>query len=327
MAVISISIEESSEQIVSGIPKNITVTTNMPSVIFYTLDGSTPTLFSNIYTGPIYLPKDKPQVIFSAFANNGTESSVIITETYITNVLNNTRLAHSATDGQIGTDLSSLYPYGTNFNQPNSVYLNPADAGVTVNDPNLPVINNGFDGDGNPNAGSNQIYNTENYHIKYSTTNSLGETGPNIGNLPGKVEIDSEAEDPESTEQFTTTFNPKAFVIFQDLTKEDPNDPAQINRQHFMLEDDSIRDGNLYFNSGLDSAPVSGSFVRHHYNPRTNMMTYYYFDSWANKWIISTQPYTNNNTNETGLIANTSGRGNGSRYVFEWMNFTRRVLF
>jgi hypothetical protein len=49
--IITITITESSVQLVSGIPKSVTITTNFPSTIFYTLDGSTPSVNSLIYVG------------------------------------------------------------------------------------------------------------------------------------------------------------------------------------------------------------------------------------------------------------------------------------
>lgn len=329
MVVISIAIEESSEQVMAGIPKAITITTNVPATIFYTLDGTTPTLFSTIYTGIIYLPTDKLNVIVSAFASDGTNSSPVITETYITSMLNaNARLPHSATDAAAGSNLPGLYPFGTNPLQPTSQFLSPGDAGITVDNPDLSATSTGFDSDGNENAFTNQPYNVENYSIAYSTTDSQGQTGLGIGNLPAKVTVETEPAIPEFTEQFTTTFDPRAFVIFQDLTKENPEDPPQINRQHFTLESDKSRDGNAYFNTGLDAPPVSGSFLRQHYNPRTNMMTYYYLDTWTNKWIISTQPYVNTNPNAGNLDGGpVGGRGPGSNRVFEWLPFARRVLF
>ncbi len=59
MATISIIIEESEAEVVSGIPKTVSITTNVPATIFYTLDGSDPNLFSTIYMSPIFLPVDK----------------------------------------------------------------------------------------------------------------------------------------------------------------------------------------------------------------------------------------------------------------------------
>ena len=51
----------------------------------------------------------------------------------------------------------------------------------------------------------------------------------------------------------------KDLVIFQDFSKEDPNGPAQINKQFFILEDpERARDGNSFYTSGLDAPPTAG---------------------------------------------------------------------
>jgi hypothetical protein len=149
---------------------------------------------------------------------------------------------------------------------------------------------------------------------------------------PSDVQIDrgqTSGQGPEETQQFTNLFDPRAMVIFQDFSKEDPNDPPQINRQFFTLENpERARDGTFYFNTGLDaSAPISGSFVRAHYNPRTNTITHYYRDSWSNKWIISTAPYQPNGTFDGNMAATAMGTKSGAGVVFEWLPFTRRVLF
>lgn len=329
MAVISISIEESSEQICLGIPRYVTLLTNVSATIFYTLDGSTPTLFSNIYISPISMPRDKLSVTLSVFANDGTNSSPIITETYISDfVSSNTRLPHSSASSPVGENVGGLYPFGNNSSETSSQFLNPADSGITVNNTALPSTSTGYDGSGNQNAFTNEAYNTENYSIVYSTTNSIGETGNLIGTLPARVTVDQPIPPSESTEQFRSTFDPRAYVIFQDLTKENANNPPQINKQHFSLESQNSRDNNSYFTSGLDAPPVSGSFLRQHYNPRTNMMTYYYLDTWTNRWVISTQPYVNNSGSDGNMSGpSNSGKSPGSRYVFEWQNFPRRVLF
>lgn len=328
MAVISVAIIASEEQVVAGIPRTVALTANVASSIFYTLDGTTPTLFSTIYTSPIVMPTGKLSVTLKVMASNGSLTSPILTETYITNMTlgTNARLPHSATDAAPGQNLPDLYPYGTNPIEPTSTYLSTGDAGITVFDPSKPSVPNGFDGAGNPTGFTNEPYDITNYSIKYSTTNAIGESGYGIGNLPANSTVLLPPEVPETTNQNSNTFDPKAFVIYQDASKENPNDPPHINRQFFMLEDpEKARDGNHFLTSGLDAPPVNGSFVNSHYNPRTNQITYYYFDSWSNRWIISTQPYSPNPQVSNGLMPVMSGR-NSSR-VFEWLPFARRVLF
>lgn len=317
----------------AGIPKTVSISTNVPATIFYTLDGSVPNLFSTMYTGPIFLPVSQLTVILNVLATNGVDSSPIVTETYQTNIVDsNARLAHATTNVAPGTNLQGLYPYGDNGIQPQGIYGNPGDAGVTVDNPALTSTATGFDGVGNPTGFTNQPYDLVNYNIKYSTTDAEGNTGLGIGNLPATVikpaQDLSPSIGPEETNQLSATFDPRAFVIFQDSTQEDPNDPAYINRMHFTLENNErARDGNAYFNTGLDAPPVSGTFLRSHYNPRTNMMTYYYLDTWTNKWIISTTPYNPNGPWDGNLANMALSKQPGAGFVFEWLEFTRRVLF
>ena len=325
MAVISLSIVESEDQIVSGIPRILTVTANNSATIFYTLDGTIPTLYSTIYTGPILLPTNSVSVVFNVFASNGIDQSPIYTETYITNIINNTRLSHASTDANSGDLGPDLFPFGSQPIQPNGQYTN--NSGITVDDPTLAQIPSGFDGHGNTAGFTNNPFDTTNYQIIYTTKDSIGQQGDNIGNLPAEVKIKMEQAPPEETEFYSKLFNPKAMVIFQDYDSEDPTMPVQLNKPLFSYQDPTRDDdGSLLFNSGLDSPPLSGSLVRSFYNDRTQKMTSYYFDSWSLKWVISSQNYTPSGiTNLSQMPINT--RSKGSRFVYEWIPFTRRVLF
>lgn len=342
MAVISVTITQSSEQVVSGIPKTVSISTNIPATIFYTLDGTDPTLFSTIYTGPIHLPFDQFLITLKVLATNGVDSSPIVVEQYMTNIVDGgARLPHAPTTAQAGSVIPDSYPFGTPPFQPQQGYLNPADAGAyTVNNAALPSTPTGYDGQGNPTGFTNQPYDITNYQIVYTDKDAEGQQGPNIGNLPGKTSLpypsdiqpdtgQTSGQGPEQTNQFTNLFDPRAMVIFQDFTQEDPNDPPQINRQFFTLENpERARDGTFYFNTGQDaSAPPSGAFVRAHYNPRTNTITHYYRDSWSNKWIISTAPYQPTGTFDGNMAQSVMGLKSGAGVVFEWLPFTRRVLF
>lgn len=326
MAVISIIITASEEEIVSGIPRNIALSSNIPSSIFYTLDGSDPNLFSTIYVAPFGLPTNLMTVVLKILASNGIDSSPIITEIYQTNILHNARLPHSTTDAQAGNLLPDLYPFGTNSPQPNGQYLNPANASFTVDDPALTQYADGYDGFGNQNDFSNNPFNIENYEIKYSTTNAQGETGRGIGTLPGNVIIQMPEAPPEESEVFSKTFDPRALVIFQDYSTENPDDPVNLNRQFYSSQD--VEKGsavvNLY-NSGLDTQTTTGSFVRKEFNSRTGEWSFYYFDSSNNRWIVSKQAHI---PSAGGWDGNLSGikMGRNSK-VFEWNFGQRRVLF
>ncbi len=328
MTVICVTVTQSNQQVVSGIPRTVSITTNIPATIFYTLDGTVPTLFSTMYTGPISLPYNSLSVVLKILATNGVNSSPIITECYQTDIVDsNARLPHASTNAQAGSIIPDAYPFGTPPYQPNQIFLNPADSGVTVDNEKKPSAPTAFNADGYGTAFTNQPYNTLNYQIVYTDKDAEGEQGPNIGNMPGitKVIYPPGPNANETSNQFTSTFDPKAFVIFQNFSQEDPNDPPQINRNFFTLEDpETARDGNYFFNAGQDTPSPSGSFVRAHYNPRTGEITHYYHDSWTNKWIISTSPYQPNHSANNDLAAAVMGRNS---HVFEWVAFQRRVLF
>lgn len=328
MAVISISISESSAQIVSGIPKTITLSTNIPASIFYTLDGSDPTLFSTIYTGPITMPTEFLSITFKVFASNGVDNSPIISETYFTNELNNARLPRHATDAQAGANLPSLYPFGTNPNQPTVHFTNPGNAGLNVNDPALPRAPTGYGANAQPTGETNQPYNFQNYSIVYPEGNSINEP-LKVGQLPSKITVKPRADIPESSDYSSKFFDPKAFVIFQDASTEDPAKPPMINRAHFSAENhERVRTGNNFFVSGLDAPPTTGAFVRSFYNARENTMTYYYYDQIANKWIISKAPYQPKDPDAGALYQIKFSRNHkGAGMVFQWIPFARRVLF
>jgi len=331
MAVISVTTISSEEQVVAGIPRTISITTNIAASIFYTLDGTNPTLFSPVYTSPIFLPTNQLEVILKIFATNGVDSSPIITELFETNMAQgtNARLPRSGTTANAQENLPGLYPYGNSPIQPNAGYENPADVGITVDNPAIASNSTGFNGEGSPNAFTDAPYDITNYSIKYSTTDFQNKPGYGIGTLPAQVKIQSDAPPPTTTDQNSDTFDPRALVIFQDERTEDPNSPAYINRMHLSLDNsEKTRDGNNFYTTGLDAPPVNGTFLRSHFNPRNNTITYYYLDTWSNRWIISTAAYTPSPNWDGNLSGMRSMRGGaGAKYVFEWQNFARRVLF
>lgn len=334
MAVISITITESAEQIVSGIPRSVSITTNIPTTIFYTLDGSSPNLFSTIYTFAIQLPTDKLIFTLSIFATDGVTNSSIVTSTYQTILTGkNVRTPHSGTNAQPNSvqGLNDPYPFGSTPIMPGQIFLGSQQSGLTVDNPLLTEFPTGFDGFGNPTGFVNEPLigiPTETQPVILSETNAQGERGNGIGTLP-KSTIQSPVPPPLQQEYTSPQlFDPRALVIFQDFTKpNDPTKPVMINRQHFSLEDvNNTRDGNQYYNTGLDNAGTTGSFLRQHYNPADQTMTYYYRDSASNRWIISKTPYTP--TADSGKYYNVvMSNKPGMEMVFRWIQFKGNFLY
>lgn len=335
MSVISITIIDSEEQIVSGIPRFVSITANIPSNIFYTLDGTDPTVNSTIYIDRIIMPTIPAinlQVVLKVFATNGIDSSPIITNIYEPNILNNTRTSRTDTN-QVPNDIpagNSKFPFGTDFNQPNIIYTgSPGNTGITVDNPSLPEISNGFDGNQNPNNFTNLPLNTENYNLIYSTTNAQGETGKGIGNLPANVKVEYPLPPPEISDVNDKYFNPRSFIVFQDYANDDPSKPPVINKMFYTnINPETNRDGVYFLNTGLENQTATGSFLRSHYNPRTKNITYYYLDRISLSWIISTQPYEPTNKDPGILYGIAEGRDtNTAGFVFNWVPWKRRILF
>lgn len=325
MSVISLSITESSEQIVSGIPKTISISANTPSTIFYTLDGSVPTNMSNVYVGTITLPT-LPSPRLRVWATNGIDSSAVIEKDYGPDI-SSARIGHPTV---VGLDLNvknALGLYGSNSQQvENAEYRNASFSGITVISPSSPSLPSGrYDSDGYQAANTAQPL--INYHIIQTESNPGGVKGFGIGTLiPVNKEPVLDNDHPEESNLAQKLFNPKAMVIFQDSETEDLSSPPMLNRESFSLQPSSDLDGTRLFNDDMNIGTATGSFIKSFYNPRENTITYYYRDSITNRWIISKQPYQVRDPNVGNLSTMVFGRQSGNGFVFKWIPFQRRVL-
>lgn len=333
MGTISITITPSTDQTLPGIPNTVILTTSEPATIFYTLDGTNPNTYSNIYVAPIIMPQNLLVVVLNIFAANQTDNSAVITQEYSADVSEITtqvgdRLPHAAVSplNNVST-INSLFPFGTNSPNPYFKYKAVADSGITVYNETKPATSTGFDGQGNPEGFTNKPIKDFEFKQVYTTTNVEGEVYPGVGNLPATTKVIGKTTPVEYKPEFSDfadkIFDPRALVIFQDTTTEDPTNPVHINRPYFSLEDQEIvRDGNLLYNSTLDSPPTMGSFVNRYYNARTNMMTSYYYDNTVGRWIISTTPYQATTKDVGALYKIVFGRngasGGGGNRVIPW---------
>lgn len=327
MAVISVTITESAIQVLSGIPQTISLATNVPASIFYTLDGSDPTVSSLIYISPITLPTNFPSVSFKVFATDGSIVSAITSKVYSPNQAG-TRKPH---DTVIGLPFSGVNtPQDFPYSDEGPILPEPygRSGGITVDDPSLPSIPDGYDGAGGIAGGTDLPWNQ--YTRIFSETNSLGETGPGIGTLPARVTIKVPVPTSPSTSSDMSSkfFNPKAMVMYQDSRNPPYDNVPQLNRASFSLSNpETEKNGSILMNTAFDSSSVSGSFLRSHYNPRDNTITYYYRDADTNQWIISTEVYSPRDPNLGALYQVVfSSRQNGIGLVYKWLPFASRKL-
>ncbi|MCK9567697.1 chitobiase/beta-hexosaminidase C-terminal domain-containing protein [Candidatus Pacearchaeota archaeon] len=328
MSTITISIEESPLQLLAGIPSTVTLDSNTPATIFYTLDGTEPTTDSLVALGPIEMPTDRAYVALRAFATDGTSYSPIITQEYKTNVIggrnpHDTAYTHQST--------GATYPFGDQVESGGCTTFGNT-AGVIVDEQGDPTRQpDGYDGTATGTGAGYYIPPKSKYQVLFSETDAIGQTGKGIGTMPGRVLWVKPRNDntrKQSTNMQRPLFDPKALVIFQD-SSEEPYDPSvpKINRPYFDLEDQAkARDGSML--TITDAITPAGSFLKAHYNPTHNTMTYYYYDNRVSRWIISTEPYHQNQNPTSNLagIVTRSSRGQGVGMIFKWIPFKYRRL-
>lgn len=332
---ISITITASQSQTVAGIPDSITLSTNVPSTIFYTLDQTSPTTLSPIYFSKILLPTTLLKVVLNVFATNGLDSSAIITQEYDIEpgaviTTSNDRLPRSSYNQTNTTNVFSLYPYGTNSSGPTSSPMNSSKAGITTFDPTMPATALGFDQSGQPDGYVNNPGLSFQYGQLYSNTNNQGQITTAVGNAPGKVEIIGKSTEAQYVQEqsfgSSNVFNPKAMVIFQDTSTDDPSNPTIIMRSTFNMEPlETYNDGTLNFITAPDTASSTGTYLRSYYNARTNMYTSYYYDSRENRWIIQSTPYQPT-TSDAGALYNMAFSNRIGPHVYQWKLFIGRYL-
>lgn len=331
MAIISITITESELENVAGIPNSITLTTNIPATIFFTLDGTDPTTASSVVTGPIKLPTNMGSITLKAFATDGVDTSAIIEQTFGPDLVS-ARHPHDKVSGLNELTNVATFPFGSQDQGGPPIFGNTA--GTTVDSPDIAGIPDGFDGTGTGTPSNETDKPLDEFDLIFSETNAIGQRGTGIGTLPADAKLVipdpvlplSVAEGSPNTS--SPVFNPKSLVIFQDASEE-PFDPgvAQVMRPSFSLEDPgTARYGSLLFTSGFEGNVPRGSALKSQFNPKDNTYTFYYRDADTNRWIISKVPYT-----PKPDVANFSkivfGRERGVGRVFEWRPFRYRTLW
>ena len=293
MAVIILTFEGSEDQIIDGIPKYMSIYSNVPATIYFTLNGTEPTLNSPVYTESFEMPDGNNSVILSALGVDGDGyESPILTQVFAPNT---TRITVSRNTGLEGFVLSW------------------ADIGNNIED--------GFDADGN--VARFMDVDIETLDIRRTKKGYLGiAEGTQVEvNFPCPSDTASLIDDgfiPFSTPKIGEDFNPNARMIIID-NRED-NDLDIMLRPYGSLSNIYSEFGGKRIKEAADDAAyISGGFVRRFYDAKNNVMVSYYFDHNEAKYVKNIQELpTNIHADTIGIPAT------GMPLVFKWLERGRQ---
>ncbi|MHC4184253.1 MAG: chitobiase/beta-hexosaminidase C-terminal domain-containing protein [Planctomycetota bacterium] len=303
MAVITISATRLGQELISGIPMLVSLDTNVPATIYYTLDGSEPTIYSQIYLNTIIMPTSGTTRL-RALAISGQDQG-IFDVVYFTD---STELAYHR----------RLDDYGI---------------GVAVDAYDVEnVVVDGYSSDaqGNiivPSRASD--YDLDDLEIKFSETGVGGE-GPGTMIRMGPMSLEQREEmsavdwSPTTPNDQNAFFNPRSLYITID-GRDGYED--QIVSPHVIINKPltGTRDSIKYLQGKEMYEPqpyISGGLVRTHYNYETGTAVSYYFDHNETRWVKSIQNF-DPQTVPQGVG---SRRQTGPPLVFKWVYNKRSMI-
>ncbi len=281
---ISLTIIEGDEELLDGFPETISFETDVPSTVYYSLDGSEPTELSLIAVGKVFLPTLAGTLQVKAVAISGGDSSDIVTAQYENS----------------STNLGGARILG--------------DEGIVVMRYGDDAVDSlGYTSDGEE-AQQTSIKVVE-LDIKSSKTDAGGEafaggkTSREFINFPLKKR--GTKPDPMSSPNNNPNFDPAAkFIIIDGSTEEAKNNQVVkiVNRPYNTFGTTT----NFYKERLGEKEPIiTGNFVRSFYNPKTKKYVSYYWESLESRWIRSEQ------TIEKKTLR--IGSGAEKRFVYRWI--------
>lgn len=283
---ILITVVESTNQIISGIPEYVVVESNTPAVVFYTFDGTDPTIDSDyMETNTLVLPTDGSSVTVKLTAIAGIDSSTIFEHVWSTVVPFVTRRFKD-------TDGISILPPGAEVVDSLAVDQD----GNQARETSIPFV------DLEMKASDRDVYK------KYDGgKTSLAFINFNLEMIMTEMPYQSKSSSPNNN---NLDFDPKAGLIIIDGSTPEKlaaQSVKIINRPYNTM---SVRSGE--YNEHLVQQPIiTGNFVRYMTNPKTGKTVFYYFDSRECRWIHSIQQITPKTLNIGNMV--------GNPRVFAWI--------
>ena len=296
MTVVTLSFIEEGQRIIEGIPEFIKIESNLPTLIFYTLDESLPTMASTQYDGYAFvLPTDDSVVNLSAIGYfldgyGDLTPSAVFSVAYTLDFSEAYRIRGRDFEGVV-------YSYPGGLNIP-FWYDSDGDAKVFIDIP-LDEFNKEFspsfrNADGTIREGESLVTKKQ----SASETQTTRDDDTLLFSTPSSAD-----------------FDPRALYIVIDGRDRSPEDVPIVNGPYMSLRDSEKNWGGADFLSTRGSNQISGSLLKYYVNREKGIVVFYYFDSSSNRWIKSIQ---NLPAIDTSTLRNPIWK---VPMVFRWNNF------
>jgi hypothetical protein len=304
MVVLTITAVGLGPQLMAGIPQLVELETNLPAVIYFTLDGSQPTIASPVYVRTIQLPT-LMRVRLRALAISGPDTGTLdISFVAVTDIIHPTRRFEGHGGGIVvdayGIPEVSIDGYGPDTGHPISDNEYPVDLAVRgsdipLTDLDIKYSRTGFDGE------------PPGILISVGFPQDLGER---------ESAVDARASSPNHDNVY---FNPRSQFIVIDGRDGYQDQSIFIINRPFGGTMDEVK--YLGGKSLYEPSPyISGGLVRQFYNYDKGIGVFYYFDHNECRWIKSIQKM------EERLPSNVGIRHGGNPLVFAWMYNKRSMI-
>jgi len=271
LSVVTISAIGHGPDVLYGIPRTVTLETNVPAMVFFTLDGSEPTVYSNIYLGPIQMPTDIG-VRLRVWAVSGDDQGFLDVTYTSASDLHGPMRRGIENYGGIGKAVDA-------YNEPTFVI-----DGYGVSDDG--IVNNPIRAlDIDPQLMDIQYSRTDSEGIPPGTLLSIGFPDPEV--VKKLESTHGPASSPNNNNVF---FDPRSlYIVIDGRDGYEDQSVFIINREHAgTMNKAKYGNGSAL----LNKKPFqSGGAVRQFYDLKTGKAVFYYWDRIDYRWIKSIQQF------------------------------------
>lgn len=276
MSIVVLTFTSSEEEISSGIPRYVTIESNVPATIYFTLDGTTPTAGSQIYTDPVEIPDGQTSIILSAFGvDSGLIAGPILIQTFAPDMTKINVARHIKNEGIVldsaSDDTNAIDGFGASGEAIRFLDIDPIYLDVIKKD-------RGFMG------------------IEEGT--AIRVNIPNPDSTPSRLDDNFQ---PFSTPELAEFFNPEAKTIVIDNRIDNE---VSLTLRPFGSLNNMYKEfgGKRIRESAADATYLSGGFVKRFYDAKNGIMVSYYFDHNECRYVKNIQSLPRNipNISEIG---------------------------